>query len=87
MTVLLLVLFLQPFAKIMHEINKEYSLYPRWIKDKKNRNRVPCINDSDCPFPSACCNDPFFPYEFCCYGWNKRKLEYAYARQLIETRI
>ena len=77
-------LFIVPFfSRIIKEINLEYRLYPRWILQKKSNGRIPCIKDADCPFPSACCNDPFMPLEFCCYGWNGRKMQYAYAKQVI----
>jgi len=79
-----LLLFIAPFMNLIKNINLEYKLYPRWIKNRKDKSRVSCVKDEDCPFPSACCNDPFFPYEYCCYGWNKRKLQYAYSRNIIQ---
>jgi len=70
-------------TKIINEMNMKYKLYPRWLT-KKNGSFIECKNDSECPFPSACCNDPFFPFQYCCNGWNKRKLEYAYNYNYIK---
>ena len=75
---------LNNFNNKVYELNKELRFYPRWIKNRSTKERIPCKNDNDCPFPSACCNDPFFPFEYCCNGWNKRKLEYAYAKRVIQ---
>jgi len=77
--------FLHFIKNKLHEINFEYRLYPRWIK-QKNGNKIECISDKDCPFPSSCCNEPFFPVQFCCNGWNYRKLEYAYMYNTITTK-
>ena len=76
----LFILFLSPW---FHRINLQYRLYPRWTLSRDRR--IPCKTDRDCPFPAACCNDPFFPTEYCCLGWNYRKMEYAYARQIIQS--
>jgi hypothetical protein len=62
----------------------KYRLYPRWIKSRGNL--INCKTDNDCPFPTACCNHPFMLVEYCCNGWNKRKLEYAYNYQTIQER-
>jgi hypothetical protein len=36
-------------------------------------------------FPQACCDDVFGGEKFCCTGgFRKRKLEPAYARQVIQ---
>ena len=76
--------FMKPFFNKIKEINDVYNLYPKWLK-KKNGDVIPCENDNECPFPSACCNEPFFPVKFCCYGWNKRKLEYAYIVEYVKA--
>jgi len=77
--------FLSLIKNKLHEINLEYRLYPRWIK-KKGGYKIECIKDKDCPFPSACCDDPFFLGKYCCNGWNHRKLEYAYVYNTITTK-
>ena len=68
--------------KNIHDINVKYKLYPRWIY-KKDRSRFTCENDKECPFPTACCNHPFYPVKYCCNGWNKRELEYAYIYETV----
>jgi hypothetical protein len=76
-------LFILSFLqKNMKELNLKYKLYPRWIY-RKNNSVIDCVKDTDCPFPSACCNHPFLPVQYCCNGWNKRKLEYAYIYNTI----
>lgn len=79
MFLLTFLLFLTPF---LQKINLKYKFYPRWLRNKGG-SAIECGKDEDCPFPSSCCNDPFFPSQYCCYGWNHRKLEYAYAYKTI----
>lgn len=79
-----LIYFLNPFIQKLKELNYEYRLYPRWLK-KLDNSRLPCKTDEDCLFPAACCNDPFFPLQFCCNGWNQRKLEYAYIMEYVKS--
>ena len=74
-------LFISSFLK---ELNLKYKLYPRWIF-RKNKSKIDCKIDKDCPFPTACCNHPFLPYKYCCNGWNQRKLEYAYIYETIRS--
>jgi len=80
-------LFIIPFARniinILNDINYEYRLYPRWIK-RKNGSLIECKTDEDCLFPTACCNHPFIPFEYCCNGWNRREMKYAYNYNYIK---
>jgi hypothetical protein len=59
------------------------SLWPKWIQ--KNGIRKQCITDSDCKFPSACCNHPIIPgNKYCCTGgYKKRELVKAYIYQPV----
>jgi hypothetical protein len=87
---LFLLLFLMNYIRNkLHTINLQYELYPRWSVGviEKNGNKIKCKKDEDCPFPSACCIEPFFVFdEYCCYGWNRRKLEYAYIYNTIKSK-
>lgn len=77
-------LFIHSIIREIKQLNRIYKLYPQWLKNKSDGSLIPCKTDDDCPFPSACCNDPFFPVEYCCYGWNKRKLKYAYIMEYVK---
>ena len=90
MNIIVLYLFIKPFISFLDKINTEFRLYPKWIwiknKNINNIERIECEKDYDCPFPSACCNEPFFPVQFCCNNWNKRYLEYAYIKNYIKQK-
>ena len=81
---ILLYLFIIPLINKIRELNYQYRFYPRWLK-KPDSSRIHCKTDDDCIFPAACCNDPFFPLQFCCYGWNKRQLKYAYIMEYVKS--
>jgi hypothetical protein len=59
---------------------QENKLYPNWVK--KNNGLIECKMNSDCPFPSECCNDPFFPVNYCCFN---RELKYAYNYNYVKN--
>ena len=80
----LLFLFVPFILSQIKKINQTYKLYPQWLK-KSDGSLIPCKKDEDCLFPAACCNEPFFPVEYCCYGWNKRKLQYAYIVEYVKS--
>lgn len=80
----MLFLFISNLMNKLNDINVKYRLYPRWIK-RKNGSLLECVEDKDCPFPTACCNHPFYPLQYCCNGWNQRKLEYAYVYNTISS--
>jgi hypothetical protein len=80
-----LFLFIGAVMNQLRQINKTYKLYPQWLKKKSDGSLIPCKQDEDCPFPAACCNEPFFPAEFCCYGWNQRKMQYAYIYNYVKS--
>uniref|UniRef100_A0A6C0JGR6 Uncharacterized protein n=1 Tax=viral metagenome TaxID=1070528 RepID=A0A6C0JGR6_9ZZZZ len=77
-------IFIYLFIPPIFNLIRQYRLYPIWLKKRSDNMRIPCKVDEDCPFPSACCNDPFFPSEYCCNGWKARQLEYAYAKNVIQ---
>jgi hypothetical protein len=78
-------LFFFFISSFLQNLNLKYKLYPRWIY-KKNKSKIECVTDNDCLFPAACCQDPIFFKKYCCYGWNKRKLEYAYIYETIRSK-
>lgn len=70
----------------LFEVFPELKLFkwPVWSRNKRG-NTIPCLTDTDCPFPQACCDHPIIPGDkFCCTGWGQRIMIPAYARQEIQ---
>lgn len=69
---------------IMKSVTTHLKL-PLWHKSE-----IECETDEDCPYPYACCHDPFFPLKdkYCCINYKPRnvKLKRAYILNYIENK-